>query len=480
MMGRRFRYFVVFADMRTGSNYLEENINQFPDLTCFGELFNPHFVGGPKKPEMFGIDLPARQQDPISLLDAMRAADPDQMPGFRFFSDHDPRILARCLDDQECAKVILTRNPLDSYVSRKIAAVTNQWRLTNVKHQKTATIDFDAEEFSQYLDGLQEFQLRVLNGLQTSGQTAFYINYDDIGALDVINGLGRFVGSTHQIPSLSRKLKKQNPASLESKVTNYDEMIGKIGDMDLMGLNGAPSFEPRRGAMVPQYVAGNKAALLFMPIKSAPGPEVVNWIKAHETALGGGALVGEFSQKSLREWLRARRDFQSITVLRHPVARAYFAFCTYILPAQQATYQDIRKVLIREFNIEIPKKDAEVAGYDLAAHKAAFLGFLSFLKKNLAGQTSLRVDAAWASQSAVLKGFSSVMPPLHIVKEQDLATTCAYIEGLCGLSRCEIGPHDPPFEPFSLTQIYDREIEKKTREIYARDYLNFGFGDWSE
>ncbi|NOX39565.1 MAG: sulfotransferase domain-containing protein [Alphaproteobacteria bacterium] len=479
MAGRQFRYFVVFADMRTGSNYLEENINLFPDLTSYGELFNPHFVGGPKKDNMFGIDLGARQKDPITLLDAMCTANPDEMPGFRFFGDHDPRVLARCLEDRDCAKVILTRNPLDSYVSRKIAAVTNQWRLTNVKHQKTAMIDFDAQEFSEYLERLQEFQLRLLNGLQTSGQTAFYINYDDIGSLDVINGLARFLGSNHQIPSLSRKLKKQNPASLESKVANFVAMIGALGDMDLMGLNSAPSFEPRRGASVPQYVAGDKAALLFMPIKAAPGAAVVDWIKAHETALGGAALLGEFSQKSLREWLRSRRDFQSITVVRHPVARAYFAFCTYILPAHQATYQDIRKVLIREFKIGIPKNDADATGYDLAAHKAAFLDFLGFLKKSLAGQTNLRVDAAWASQSAVLKGFSGVMSPMHIVKEQDLATTCAYIEDICGFpGGRKIEAPELPFAPFSLSQIYDPEIEKKTREIYVRDYLNFGFGDW--
>jgi hypothetical protein len=478
MVGRQYKYFVVFADMRTGSNYLEDNINQFADLGCHGELFNPHFVGGPKKDDMFGVDFDARQKHPISLLDAMRAANPDQTPGFRFFSDHDPRVLTHCLEDRDCAKVILTRNPLDSYVSRKIAAVTNQWRLTNVKHQKTARIDFDGEEFSQYLDGLQEFQLRVLNGLQTSGQTAFYVNYDDIGSLDVINGLARFLGSNHQIPSLSRKLKKQNPASLESKVANFDEMKDTLGGMDLMGLNAAPSFEPRRGATVPQYVAGDRAALLFMPIKSAPGAEVVDWITAHERALGGAGLLGEFSQKSLREWARARRNFQSMSVLRHPVARSYFAFCTYILPERQTSYQDIRKVLMRDFKIGLPKNDAEAAAYNLAEHKAAFLEFLGFLKKNLAGQTNLRVDAAWASQTAVIKGFSKVMSPLHIVKERDLAASCAYIENICGLSTCEVELREMVAAPFSLSQVYDSGIEKKIREIYARDYLNFGFGDW--
>ncbi len=42
-----FDYFVVFAEMRTGSNFLEANLNAFAGLTCHGEAFNPHFIGYP-------------------------------------------------------------------------------------------------------------------------------------------------------------------------------------------------------------------------------------------------------------------------------------------------------------------------------------------------------------------------------------------------------------------------------------------------
>lgn len=40
-MPDRFDYFVIFAGMRTGSNYLERNLNAAPDLRCYGELYNP-------------------------------------------------------------------------------------------------------------------------------------------------------------------------------------------------------------------------------------------------------------------------------------------------------------------------------------------------------------------------------------------------------------------------------------------------------
>ena len=61
-----------------------------------------------------------------------------------------------------CAKIVLTRNPVDSYVSRKIAQATGQWKLTNVKRRKDSTVRFDAEEFEGHLARLQAFQLLLL------------------------------------------------------------------------------------------------------------------------------------------------------------------------------------------------------------------------------------------------------------------------------------------------------------------------------
>ena len=39
-----FDYFVVLAEMRTGSNLVEANLNEFAGVTCEGEVFNSHFI----------------------------------------------------------------------------------------------------------------------------------------------------------------------------------------------------------------------------------------------------------------------------------------------------------------------------------------------------------------------------------------------------------------------------------------------------
>ncbi len=156
-----FDYFVVFAEMRTGSNFLETNINAFDGLACVGEAFNPHFIGYPNREEILGVTQSERDADPDRLMNRIKD-NPDRLTGFRFFNDHDKRALEICLPDPRCAKVILTRNPVDSYVSWKIAQATGQWKLTNVKHARAEKIIFDAKEFSTHLAALQEFQVHLL------------------------------------------------------------------------------------------------------------------------------------------------------------------------------------------------------------------------------------------------------------------------------------------------------------------------------
>ena len=59
--------------MRTGSNFLEANINQLPGVHSYGEAFNPYLIGGEGRADLFGFSLAARDADPASFLRSMRA-----------------------------------------------------------------------------------------------------------------------------------------------------------------------------------------------------------------------------------------------------------------------------------------------------------------------------------------------------------------------------------------------------------------------
>ncbi len=473
MSARRFSHFIILAEMRTGSNFLEANINQFPDLKSWGELFNPVFVGGPRKGDVLGYDLAAREKDPLGLLAAIRAADPQAIPGFRFFHNHDPRVLEHCLSDESCAKVVLTRNPLESYVSRKIAEATGQWKLTNVKHRKQQKIRFDNNEFRLGLEKQQEFQIRIMRALQVSGQTAFYIHYDDLHDVEVLNGLARFLGSAHRIDALDTTLKKQNTGTLESKVENHEEMVSALSTPDYLNLGRTPNFEPRRGAAVPDYIAGEASGILFLPVRGALNARVASWLEMQEARLGG-SVITEMNQKILRQWRKAHPGFTAISVVSHPLERAHAAYCRLIGPELER----LRISLVERRLLRVPRKGAAAPGYDQSAHAKGFRSFLGFLKDAISGQAGVAIRPEWASQSASLQGICKVVIPSRIIREYELPSALADIEAQAGLKPVSCPPPSRDECPWPLAEIHDRQHEKLARQIYPADYLNFGFDGW--
>ncbi|THH34702.1 nodulation protein NodH [Aliishimia ponticola] len=473
-MTGNFDYFVVFAEMRTGSNFLETNLNALQGVTCHGEAFNPHFIGYPKQDDILGVTKAERDSDPAKLVSAIRDKT-DGLGGFRFFHDHDPRVLEPILADSRCAKIVLTRNPAESYVSWKIAKQTGQWKLTDVKRRKSGKAMFDAEEFAAHIGALQAFQIELLSSLQRSGQTAFYVAYEDLQDLAVMNGLATFLGVPDRLEALDETLKVQNPAPLSEKVANYPAMEAALAGVDRFNLTRTPNFEPRRSAAVPTYMAAVDVPLVFLPIKGGPVAEVEAWL----AALGEGgvdALLKGMNQKNLRQWKRTHPGHRSFTVIRHPLERAHHVFCEKILSTGPDAYPQIRKSLEDQYDLDLPP--SEDAPWDKIRHRAAFAGFLRFLKANLTGQTAIRVDATWCSQSQVVQGFGAFMLPDFIFREPDLPTDLPALAD-------RVGAGAKPFDaagsqtPIALVDIYDDEIEALTRAAYQRDYMMFGFENWA-
>lgn len=475
-MTRPFDYFVVFAEMRTGSNFLETNLNALPGVVCHGEAFNPHFIGYPNRQEVLGIDLKLRSSDPMRLIYELQD-DKTKLQGFRFFHDHDPRVLEPILMDRRCAKIILTRNPVDSYVSLKIARSTGQWKLTDVRRRKdSGKVRFDSAEFRAHLGALQDFQVMLMKSLQSTGQTAFYVAYEDLQDLDVMNGLAVFLGQNDRLDSLDASLKRQNPSPVSEKVENYVDVVATLADLDRFNLSRTPNFEPRRGAAVPTYATAAKSPLMYLPIRSGPEQQVLRWL-ADLDGVAIKDLPRKHNQKSLRKWRRAHPGNRSFTVVRHPVARAHHAYCERILSDGPGSYAQIRKTLRKVYKVPVPAHGPDET-YDVAAHRAAFVAFLKFLKANLSGQTSIRVDSHWATQAEVLKGFGDLALPDMIVRETEMAEYLPALSLQVGAMSVLDPKPAPEDQPHPLSAIYDEEIEALVRAIYQRDYLNFGFEDW--
>jgi hypothetical protein len=160
-------------------------------------------------------------------------------------------------------------------------------------------------------------------------------------------------------------------------------------------------------------------------------------------------------------------DHRRFTVVTHPLRRAHDVFEEKILATGPDSFSDIRYILRARHGVDLPDPGEEP---DCDRHRAAFLGFLRFLKGNLAGQTSVRVPAAWASQTLLVRAMSDVAPPDMILRTETLERDIALLrQGL---------PPVPEDRATALARIYDDEIEAAAQAACMRDYTTFGYGPW--
>lgn len=462
-----FSYFVILGAMRTGSNLLETNLNAFAGITCRGEMFNPDFISDAETTDFLGFTPQRRDAEPLALIAAMRAASTG-MPGFRLFHDHDRRVWDHVLADPACAKVVLTRNPLDSFVSLKIAEATNRWKMGDVRGREQVQVNFDGAAFEDYLSDLQAAQLDIQRQLQTRGQSAFYIGYDDANDVAVLNGLVRWLGLSARIQDVPRWLKKQNPEPMDQKLTNPEAVAQVLARIDRFDMTRTPNFEPRRGPMLGAIRAAARTPLVFVPVRGAPEGEVSSWLAALD-GVGHAALGQGFDQGRLDGWRRAHPGFRSFAVLRHPLRRAHHAFVRRILTGD---FVDVREHMTRLFGLTLTGNGP----VDAETHRAGFKAYLRFCAASLSGQTRLQPWPMWATQASNLEGYAAVILPDLILREDSLAGD------LDGLARRMGHQQPPPYRPeadpgLPLEAIVDDEIVALCRTAYRRDYDLYGFGD---
>ncbi|HMS93733.1 MAG TPA: nodulation protein NodH [Tabrizicola sp.] len=465
-MTGKFKSFVILAGMRTGSNLLEANLNALGGVTCYGEVFNPHFIGKKNAEDLFGVTLAQREKDPRPLLGKLRS-ETEGLSGFRLFHDHDQRVLKLVLADPACAKIILTRNPVDSYVSLEIARTTGQWKLADAKRLRTTPAKFDEPKFRDHLAAGQAFQLHIMSALQTTGQTAFILDYEDLTSVAVLNGLAEFLGAPGRLKSTVDSLKKQNPEPLQDKLQNPDEMTEALKKTDLFGLARTPIFEPRRPMAPKSAVVCDGPGLVFFPISGAPDSDITAWLSRL------GEVRQGLDRPTLQSWKRQNPGHRSFTVIRHPLLRAYRAFHERIVSGKLAVY---RTTLIRAYKARLPEPGEAFA--NPFAERQAFLIFLHYARLSVLGQCGHQVDPGWASQTAILQGISSFHPVDLVIREDRLQDGLSYLVGPTTESVSEAMV--PSAFRAGLDAICDDQVEAAAVAAYLRDYEGFGFGPWRD
>ncbi|TGD72480.1 hypothetical protein E4634_13175 [Mangrovimicrobium sediminis] len=227
------RYACILAGMRTGSNLLQSYLNQCPGIVCLGELFNPVFVGV-DRPDMeeggFGgyrrDDVQARDRDRIAFFNRLLAEAGNRELVFRLFDGHGAWAWRRVMRNRQARKVVLTRDPLEAYVSLELARATRQWVLLDSADRKVTQIEFNPVDYLAFAQERATYYSNICGRLEASGQAFVRIDYAELDDLEAVNRVIDFICPGQALSALPDTLVRQNPGTLAAKIANYDEVAG--------------------------------------------------------------------------------------------------------------------------------------------------------------------------------------------------------------------------------------------------------------
>ncbi|MGB0505111.1 MAG: sulfotransferase family 2 domain-containing protein [Pikeienuella sp.] len=467
------RYFAIFGAMRTGSNLLERSLNQFPGLTGLGELYNRRFIGKPTQKDLLGVNLAAREANPVGLLDKVLDAN-EGIIGFRIFGDHDPRMIDHAARDPSCAKFILTRDPVDSFISLKIANETGQWMLSKDENRRLARIRFEPEEFIAYRDRLRMHYAQVRHTIRASGGSAFEISYPELSDPDLISGAARFAGATAERPDTNPPILRQNPPDRSDKVENFEEMQAFLKSEGSAQAQ-VPQAPAMRYAALDEMIVGRKLNLIYAPIPGAAAAEVKRFLsEAEDVTEEGGIITG---LKPLHVTRRKRRGGLVFTFVRHPATRLVDVFLRRLLEPKSRVFDDLGHLLTLSYQAP----SAVEMRNDANAQKAGFDAFLTFIADSLAGRTAMRIDPSWAPQVDLLKAYGDKAPVDFIGRIESLTSDARYVLSRAGAENADalctrLTTH---LDRFSSSGAQGRLLtlatERRIYQLYARDYDGLGY-----
>ncbi|MEM9060059.1 MAG: hypothetical protein AAGD13_06315 [Pseudomonadota bacterium] len=472
-------YFAIFGTMRTGSNLLEKTIEALGDTACFGEAFNPGFISGPRKTEVLGMTREQRDADPIGFLEHMIDADPDKISGFRIFNGHDRSVLNFSLDDPRCARIILRRDPLESYVSLQIARETDQWMLRNPKRRMTAKIHFDPVDFARYRSGLLAYYDAIETRLAASGLPVLRIDYEDLAYPDRLQQVAEHIGSSGTVPDEAPIL-RQNPMPMCEKVENYEEMCAAVGIEPVRAK--LPALASPRDFLCPERIP-----VAYAPIAGPAFAPVIALLHRIESRHLSGC--SELAQADLFDRARLGTLYPQgpangravFTLITHPLVRAHAAFVDETC-GPNWSHSTIRRALIRDHGPMPPPRGIQNGrgGYTPEQHRRHFLAFLDIIAEVISSDDESAPRPDWVAQARLVDLYEADGDRLRILRHEDFADLAHWLAELTGVAPLPPGQikglsQAEANRMLSLSDILDAEIASRVCDLHPEDYARFGY-----
>lgn len=229
-----YNSFVIITLARSGSYLLVEQLDQAPGCSCLGEIFKPQTIE--LKPALRsamqakGWTVPMRDRRPRAYIDTIRQLQPETTSGFKIFLSHSKAALKYVLNDHNCLKIFLVRNPLSRYISQLRAEATGRWieKRPAVEGSAETQVVFDGDRFEQFFlkDNNDLLQHSKYCGLTQQTIVATYEEVIDLTCFEkVCSCFGSLPPPKHEVQIT---LKKQIILPYQAIVSNYHNMLGYL------------------------------------------------------------------------------------------------------------------------------------------------------------------------------------------------------------------------------------------------------------
>lgn len=247
--------FVIYCFPRTGSYHLTSLLDSCSDVSCYGELFKPGVIELPaERRRMVKAGGPVqRDKHPLDFIEKVRLSGSKKIFGFKVFQQHVKRVpkLKTLFGRISWKKVILYREPVETYASVLRAQATNIWTLkedASVDPEKlNVKVTFTPESWKRFRSSYSTFLRNCARIAERPG--TFVIRYDQLNDPGCLAELLRFLGSEESVASLTSRFKKQYSGTVADSFLNWSELQGALASEPSFPEPPPPTFA---GSMSPE------------------------------------------------------------------------------------------------------------------------------------------------------------------------------------------------------------------------------------
>lgn len=255
----RIRFICIASIARTGTSQLRRLLSVFPDIAPYGEVFHPRRANTLSRDDIAafgvatGLSFSGETRDPglvaaagampDRLLDVLAERSSKPITAFKLFPSHLRRSdTARILARDDTLVALLTRRPLDSYISLHKARITGSFQGIDTSAMQ---IDCEAGHFRRWFTKRDNWFRFVRQIADSAGTPIVPLSYETDIAVDpsqAVMRIGRALADAGLSlgpagpPSLKPLVQQDNATQYDRKMRNwpgFKETLQEEGLYDL-------------------------------------------------------------------------------------------------------------------------------------------------------------------------------------------------------------------------------------------------------